>query len=313
MEDFCGKLIFENETVRRYFISAVLKIPVENISSTKILDPFLRRFHREGKEGILDVLVELWDERKINIEIQVAEIKYWDRRSIFYLSKLYIRGFNRRGNYRNLKSSINISILDFDYLKTASYHTVFRFRDTEGNDYSDALEVHIIELGKLEKAKEGYIQQQIPEIKRRDRNTNDMQDIYSCETINVPVKQDLEVDAYEKEVEGWIAFFRCKTEEEVEELKLQTKNPGIKEAIEELLTINGSTVWRARHEAKLKEKRDHVAREEFLIDKGIEQGIEQSIRSMYTKEKSIQEIASLLDLSEEKVERVIHSHCSSER
>lgn len=39
-------------------------------------------------------------------------------------------------------------MLDFDYTGQEKYHTVYRMRDADGNEFSDLFEVHIIELGK---------------------------------------------------------------------------------------------------------------------------------------------------------------------
>lgn len=39
--DFCIKEIMENKTVRKYFISDVLEIPLKDIKSVRIISPFL--------------------------------------------------------------------------------------------------------------------------------------------------------------------------------------------------------------------------------------------------------------------------------
>ncbi|MGN0151662.1 MAG: PD-(D/E)XK nuclease family transposase [Wujia sp.] len=77
--DFCLKELFENEIIRTYFVSDVLGIPLEEIRSVKLRNPLLRRTYRRQKLGILDVLIELNDDTKINIEIQLVRYKYWDR------------------------------------------------------------------------------------------------------------------------------------------------------------------------------------------------------------------------------------------
>lgn len=68
--DIGAKGIFRNETVRKYFISDVLGIPADEIKSVKLLNTFLHRW-RYQKQGILDILIELNNHTKINIEIQV--------------------------------------------------------------------------------------------------------------------------------------------------------------------------------------------------------------------------------------------------
>lgn len=52
--DFSAKELFSNEVVRRHFISDVLGIPIEQIRSVRMLNPFLRKCFRLQKQGILD-------------------------------------------------------------------------------------------------------------------------------------------------------------------------------------------------------------------------------------------------------------------
>ena len=51
--DFCAKELFANQTIRKYFISDVTGIRVEDIKSVRLCNPFLR-LRRNQKEGILD-------------------------------------------------------------------------------------------------------------------------------------------------------------------------------------------------------------------------------------------------------------------
>ena len=77
------KELFRNEVVRRHFLSDVLDIPPETIRSSRLLNTFLWKRYRNQKLGILDVLIELNDDTKINIEIQVKVSADWDKRQIF--------------------------------------------------------------------------------------------------------------------------------------------------------------------------------------------------------------------------------------
>lgn len=58
--DFCLKELFENEIIRTHFISDVLGIPLKDIQSVKLRNPFLRRTYRRQKLGILDVPSAFW-------------------------------------------------------------------------------------------------------------------------------------------------------------------------------------------------------------------------------------------------------------
>lgn len=152
--DLSVKELFRNEIVRKYFISDALGIPVEKIRSVRLLNTFLWRRYRWQKQGILDVLVELNDDTKINIELQIAVYAHWDKRSLFYLAKMYTEDLRIGEKYAKLKRCINISILDFNLTDGEKYHTVYRLRDECGNEFSDVFEVHIIELRKKLNGKE---------------------------------------------------------------------------------------------------------------------------------------------------------------
>ena len=48
-----------------------------------------------------------------------------------------------------MRRRIGISILDFDLTDGESGHNAYRMRNHQGDDFSDMLELHIIELGKV--------------------------------------------------------------------------------------------------------------------------------------------------------------------
>ncbi len=47
--------------------------------------------------------MELNDDTKIDIELQVAQYLYWDRRCLFYLAKMYTENLRAGEEYRKLK------------------------------------------------------------------------------------------------------------------------------------------------------------------------------------------------------------------
>ena len=146
--DFSFKYLFLNEDVRRYFISDALGIPLEEIRSVRLANTFLWKRYWKQKQGILDVVVELNNDSKVNIELQIEMLSYWDKRSLFYLSKLFTEGLLSGQKYGKLKRCICISILGFSLDKRPEYHKVYRLRDDTGHEFSDMLELQVIELNK---------------------------------------------------------------------------------------------------------------------------------------------------------------------
>ena len=93
-------------------------------------------------------MLELNGSRKVNIELQVKPVKDWDKRQLFYLSRLYSEELGVGGKYNHLKKCVGISILDFNLTDRKEYHSVYRLLDQKGHEFSDVLEVHVIELKK---------------------------------------------------------------------------------------------------------------------------------------------------------------------
>ena len=146
--DVAFKELMRNETVCRHFISDVLGIPLEEIRNVWLENTFLSRRSRWEKEGILDVRLLLNDDRRIDIELQIREVAAWDKRSLFYLSKMYSEGAHTGEEYSQLKKCIVICVLGFKWDARPGYHKVYYLRDEEGQLYSDQFEIHVIELVK---------------------------------------------------------------------------------------------------------------------------------------------------------------------
>ena len=113
--DFAVKELFAHEKVRKQFLSDTLGIPLEDIKSVRLLNPFLRRRYKRQKQGILDVVLELNDNAKINIEMQVRRQKHWTRRNLYYLAGMYTDGLMLGERYEKLPRCISISLLDYDF------------------------------------------------------------------------------------------------------------------------------------------------------------------------------------------------------
>ena len=264
-DDFCWKELMNNEVIRKYFISDALDIPIEIISSVRLMNTFLWKRHKRQKQGIVDVLVELNDDTKIDIELQVAQYLYWDRRCLFYLAKMYTENLRAGEEYWKLKKCVCISVLDFNLTEDDDYNKVYQLRDKKGRLFSDMLEVRVIELHK--KLKE-------------DEKLND-----------------------------WIHLLNAKSEEDLN--MINTKNPGVLEAIKEIKVMSLSKRMRLRHEAHLKEIRDKKAREDYVRLEGERIGIEKGIekesvntererqRANAAEKESMQLREELMNLKEE--------------
>ena len=65
--DYVVKELFVHEKVRKQFLSDILGIPIEEIKSVHMVNPFLRRLFRLQKQGIMDIALVLNDDTKIDV------------------------------------------------------------------------------------------------------------------------------------------------------------------------------------------------------------------------------------------------------
>lgn len=155
--DFAFKEIMNDHHALKSFLAAVLSLNPKDIKSVKIQNTDLRKVHAQDKQGILDVNVLMNDDTEIDIEIQLAEIKIWPNRSVFYLAKKYVDQIKEGDSYAVFKKCVSISILDFELFKreTEFYSCFHISEDSRRFLYTDKMEFHVIELPKLPELKEG--------------------------------------------------------------------------------------------------------------------------------------------------------------
>jgi predicted transposase/invertase (TIGR01784 family) len=143
------------------FLNAVLasksKQPVKLI---KILEN--KTFTAEvvdDKTNILDVRVETDTGEKINIEVQLRDLKNIEKRTLFHWGREYTSSLSSGKNYNELPRVITINIVDFDYIKLEEFHTCFHLWEDDHPGYllTDVLEVHFISMVKFRKLKTGDI------------------------------------------------------------------------------------------------------------------------------------------------------------
>ena len=235
--DFAFKEIMTDEKARIGFLSAVLKIKPEEIKETQILNTNLRKEHNDDKQGILDVRLLMNNDREINIEIQLSELKVWANRSLFYLAKMFTNQIKPGESYRVFKKCVSISILNFTlFPEETEFYSSFHIREDAHNFlYTDKMEFHVIELPKL------------PE--NLQENSSDL--------------------------ELWAKFIDAERKEVFD--MLADKNPYIESAYQKLQIISQNKEKRMEYEAREKAIRDYneglLEAEERGIAIGQEQGI----------------------------------------
>ena len=150
--DFVFKNIFGSEKhpeILISFLNAILKsdIPIVHIEikGTDIAKNFV-----EDKYSRLDIKAITSNSEVINIEIQLKNEHNMIKRSLYYLSKMYEEQLSEGDDYKSLKRTVCINILNFKYLKTESFHSVYRLKERQTNEeLTDVIEMHFIEVPKL--------------------------------------------------------------------------------------------------------------------------------------------------------------------
>ena len=193
----------------------------------------------ERKESQLDILGSSSDGTVVNVEVQVDRLNSMGKRSLYYWSRLYNQ--LRRGKpYGELPRTVCINLLAFtlftDAELSSDWHNCFAVvnRKRPEHHLTEDLEIHFLELPKWER---------------------------------LPRRHTSEYSAIEK----WLAYFsRSTTPEQMEELAMSEAI--IRDALQAeqyfMMDPNLVTAYDQTEKARL----DRIAREEYLLDQGREEG-----------------------------------------
>lgn len=229
--DFVFKLIFgdeKNKDVLIAFLSATLKLPKEEFLGIELINTELLKEFKEDKKGILDISVKTKNNEYIDIEIQILPTQFMPQRSLFYWSKMYNSQVSSGDTYAKLKKCIAINIVDFETIPLDKIHTRFHIiEDETGYKLTDVLEIHFLELPKLEK-------------------------LNSLKDIDDPVLD-------------WLEFIDADSKEGME--MLAEKNENIKTAYEILQRVSKNKEARRAYSARQAEIMDQLTREESAVEK----------------------------------------------
>ena len=301
--DYVFKRIFgqeENKDALKDFLESILDVEIKNI---EINNPEIPKNYYDSKFGILDLKATLNNEIVVDVEIQMKNEHNMEQRMPYYLASNYANSLKEGEMYIESKKSIVISILNFNYYKRNSYHSVAKMKFEEAKEEerveigyekediyaSEYLEMHIIELPKFRKKK--------PEIHTK--------------------------------LEQWLWLF-IGSEGQVE--KASKVNKEIERINKKLASMSLSDEERNNYEFRLKAIRDEADAIDFAIKKGLAKGIEQGVergikqgikqgirqgieqgqeqkikeivKEMLKNDFTIEQIKNITKLSEEEIEKI---------
>ena len=159
LNDIVFKIVFgQHEEVLRPLLNAILGLEgLDRLREVKVLNPQLDRDFLNQRGGILDIHARDDRDVRYNIEVQVRPQSDYVKRSLYYLTRLF-GGQGVSGQaYEDLERCVGISLLDFVlFPKRKKMHSIYRFKELEDHsELSDVLEMHYLELSKLEPSPDG--------------------------------------------------------------------------------------------------------------------------------------------------------------
>lgn len=211
--DFCFKEMMHNKNVRKGIIAAILNVHPDEVEDTQLLPIILRKESEDDKYGILDVRVKLKSGTQMDFEMQVIYYDYWANRTIYYLSKMYSEQLNEGDGYDNIQKCIQVSILNHVLIsEDDKYYRRIAFCDTQtGKEYSDMMEIHLLELPKLppeQQSETDLIQwmrflsgKNREDLKRMAEKNSNLQEAYNeLDRLSADKKKRLEYEARQKAI-----------------------------------------------------------------------------------------------------------------
>ena len=151
--DFAFKKLFGSEENKDLLIDFINSIVSEKdkVVDLELKNPYSVKNFRSDKISILDIKAQGVDGKWYNIEMQIMDQEYFDKRALYYWSKLYTEQMVSGSNYDLLKKTIGINILNFNCLDEKKYHNCYKILNIESKkEYSEQLELHFIELKKYD-------------------------------------------------------------------------------------------------------------------------------------------------------------------
>jgi predicted transposase/invertase (TIGR01784 family) len=154
--DFAFKKLFGSEENKDLLLSLVNAIldPRPPIAEVVLKNPYNLADYKAGKMSILDIKARDEQGRWVNVEIQVNEDSHYDKRALYYWSKLVTEQLSEGRMYQELRKTFSINILDFDLTPGNQFQNRYRIlnADTCQDDgLHDVFELHYLELRRFNK------------------------------------------------------------------------------------------------------------------------------------------------------------------
>ena len=268
-----------NEKITKAFVQALIEEKIDKIVINQ--DKELLREKPDDKLGILDLQVDVNDNEKIDVEIQLIEKENFADRLLFYFSKMYGREIKRGDAYNKAKRVVLIAIIDFKLALTETIkeiETEWKLREKNRPELTltNSIEIRIIELEKVRK----FYGKNKNNIKAQwmlfldDPNSKEVREIMEkneeIKEATVVVKQMSEDEKMQR-----LAFLREKAILDEKEIVETATNKGLREGMEK------------------------------GIEKGREENKKEIAKKLYEINMPIEQIAKVVELDISEVKKIL--------
>ena len=154
MNDFYFKYLLGSEQRKHLTIQFLNDVLYENeetqIEDVVFLDKDQDPDFEHEKLSKLDILAQTNTGAQIDIEVQVLKHSYLSERFLYYWAGLYGSQLKEKEQYTQLKPTISIILLDFDYLPETAWHNIYHIcNDISKQRLTDHFAMHFIEIKKF--------------------------------------------------------------------------------------------------------------------------------------------------------------------
>ena len=246
--DYAFKHTFGRESTKPLLIDVlnqVLQSSTTNfLSEVELMNPLNQKEALDDKLSILDIKARDQSKRQFNIEMQILAFRHYEKRILYYGTRLHQHQLQEGEAYGQLKPTISVSFLDFVlFPQVSDHHLCFRLLEKSHQfPLTSDLEFHILEL---------------PKFKR--------------------TAAELETG-----LDVWLYFLRNAETMDIDNLPPALQQPLVLRAFEELKMLALTELEREKYESRRKAQMDYIsgmsaAREEGL-EEGLEKGLEKGLR-----------------------------------
>ena len=261
----------------------------EQVTRLELKNPYNPSDYLSGKISYLDIKATDENGKWYDIEIQVAPYDFFGFRLLFYWAKMYSSQLKTKQTYEDLRKTIVISLINFDYFIDSEgeerYHRRIGLTDLDtGKIYeqTDGLELIFVELKKFKK--------ELPEIHTTlERWITFLNKAHEYSKDNLP--NELATEEIKKAMEELEVMYFNETEQEHYESQQRRY-------LDEI-----SLAKQKEREQEQEERKIQNAKNEGIAE-GMEKGMERVAKQMKLRGKSIEEIIEFTGLTKDQIDKL---------